>query len=205
MRLLAIIIQTIYPTKMLTVDHRPNTIYPCQPKTSPTERFLRKRESFVNKLREYGDGLCYNNEAWVETITVSVLQNLAIETSSLRDFQKEGLQFHRCFDLKIDEVTEAIRKACDMLHSEGNFRNEAGEILRMVSLQIGRLRIRDTCFMDRFASHMDERADRMDLRWQTLAAAPRERVAWRQRVLKGIWDDLYCVNVRCDCPDCKWY
>lgn len=160
-------------------------------------QFYKTREKFVARLSEYVEVLL-NPEDWVVVIMVSILRNLASDISNWKRFSECAPQSNQEFDPRINMIVKTINKAGEMLDEDENRINEAREVLYMVSVQIGRLRFRNDSLGDRYAKHMDERADEIDQHWQTLGLSRRPELASKQRFLKAIWDALQHVDVHCN-------
>lgn len=190
----SISVTTVLIFKMPFHSYDPSVMMPRKSQVLTSNQFYKMREKFVAKLTEYIETLL-NPEDWVVVIFVSLLRNLASDILNLGRFSQHVDQFSQGFHVKLERIARAIEKAGEMLDGNEDLIHEAREVLYMVSVQVGRLRLRDASFGDRYANHMDERADVIDRHWQALGSSTRPRFAYRQRFLKGIWEDLHRVDV----------
>lgn len=175
---------------MCSLGYDSSAMIPSKSQVIAKNQFYKIREIFVARLSEYVEVLL-NPEDSVIVILISILRNLASDIASLKRFSEHAPQPDQGFDLRINMIVKTINKAGEMLDGNEDLVNEAREVLYMVSVQVGRLRFRNDSFGDRYAEHMDERADEIDQHWQSLGFSTRPDFAYKQRFLKRTWDALH--------------
>ncbi|KAJ5769146.1 hypothetical protein N7520_003705 [Penicillium odoratum] len=167
-------------------------------------RFAKLRSDYLNSLRSWEQSVqnnrnlkSYDLSQRLIKLTDHIGKNFLIP-EILRSTRKPF-----CFRTRVDSIINILLDTIEMLHGDRYLVNIApgflAHILRMVSIQIGRLTLvtgRDdmTIASDRSANAMDASA-----RIGDFGACD----ALQRQVLTGVWKRLHFAGKFCDCGQCS--